>query len=347
MRLGSQRAGWAIYTRNNRGIGLVVLRVVVFGVVQGERRGVDDVRLVVTGQRVRAVEGSITFEPLIVVLSCTLELVHATRLCQNGEVHVLVSSQVGAAVLRPCEINFAIFVDTQHLLAAGGRRIGGADKFSVAIVGLYNHAGHRIVRPTVLHSRHVDLANLGYFTGDDHVLLERLPRHRDWVTFDVLARPRVYDGHEECVVPLGGSWSPGRFLLIVARPPVTHGVFDSSFSVLLDLLFGQVRIEIKIQLTTAFSNLDAFIGLVRDIVAKKGLADIHRGNFTRIEVRAHLAGIGKAPINERAVLRVIKGDAQAPPGFRGAGSAWLQGVPAETSLAAIRITALNETRAGR
>ena len=48
--LGGYRAGSAIDARNNRSVRLVVLRGVVLGIVQGERLGVDDVRLVVAGQ---------------------------------------------------------------------------------------------------------------------------------------------------------------------------------------------------------------------------------------------------------------------------------------------------------
>ena len=81
----------------------------VLGVVQGERLRVDDVRLVVARQRVGAFEGLTTSE--IVILDSSLKLIDGTRLRQNGEAHVLVSCQVGTAVLRPREVNVTVVVD--------------------------------------------------------------------------------------------------------------------------------------------------------------------------------------------------------------------------------------------
>ena len=194
--LGSQRADWAVNTRDYRRVRLVVFRRVVLGIVQGEGLGVDDVCLVVARQRVGAVEGSIMIpEEVLVALSCSLELVHGTRLRQNGEDHVLVSCQVGAAVLRPREVDVASgFVGTQVLRTAGCCRVRGADELAVAVVGLHDHAGHGVIRAAARHCRNVNLTDLGFLTRDDNVLLEVLPRHRDRVTFDVLARPRVHDG---------------------------------------------------------------------------------------------------------------------------------------------------------
>ena len=244
LRLGSNRPSSTIDAGDDRSIRLVVLRGVVLGVIKGERLRVDDVCLVVASQRVGAVEGSAF--PEVVVLGSRLELVHATRLCQNGEVHVLVSCQVGTAVLRPGEEDFAgRFVDTQVLRTAGCGRVRGADERAVAIVSLHDHAGHRVVSATVLHSRNIDLTDLGFLTGDDDVLFEVLPRHRDRVTFDVLARPRVHDGRKACRFSPGGP-SPwvGIFLLIVTLPGVTYRVGGGGLSELLDFLVSQFRVEI-------------------------------------------------------------------------------------------------------
>ena len=289
MRLGGQRAGWAIYTRNNRGIGLVVLRVVVFGVVQGERRGVDDVRLVVTGQRVRAVE-RLWLAIQIVVFSGSLKLLYCTRLRDYRKVHVLVSSQVGTAVLRPREVDVAgRFVDTQVLSTTGCLRVRGADKFAVAVVGLHDHTGHRVIRTLAAHSRDVDLTDLGFALGsrDDDVLFEVLPRHRDRVTFDVLARPGVHDGRKGCAASLGGSWSLRIVLLIVALPGVTYRVSGCGLSELLDFRIGQFCAKVQVSLLPTTINYEDFVGLVSDNLVNKGLTGIHRGNWSRIEVLPH------------------------------------------------------------
>ena len=201
LRFGSQRAGGAIDARNNRSVCLVVLRVVVLRVIQGERLRVDDVRLTVALQRVGAVEGLAFFAD--VVFSGSLELVNGTWLRQNGEVDVLVGRQIGTTVFRPGEVDVAsLFVDTQELLTTGDRWVSGADECAVAVVSFHDHAGHRVVRTAVLHSRNVDRADLGFITCDDHVLLERLPRHRDRVTFDVLAGPRVTIAPNAALFPL-------------------------------------------------------------------------------------------------------------------------------------------------
>ena len=127
-----------------------------------------------------------------------LELVHGTWLRQNGEIHVLVGRQVGIAVLWPGEVDVAgRLVDAQELLTAGGFWVSGADELTVAVVSFHDHAGQRVVRGQrvlVVALRQlgdVDGADLRLLSRHDHMLLERLPRHRDGVTFDVLARPRV------------------------------------------------------------------------------------------------------------------------------------------------------------
>ena len=114
----------------------------ILGVVQRERLGVDDVCLVVTAQRVGAFE-RFRFSIRVVVFASSLQLVHATRLCQNGKVHVLVSGQARTAVLRPGEEDLAgRFVDTRVLSTTGRLRVRGADEFAVAVVGLHDHTGH-------------------------------------------------------------------------------------------------------------------------------------------------------------------------------------------------------------
>ena len=290
LRLSSQRAGSAINAGDDRSIRLVVLRGVVLGVVQGERLGVDDVRLVVARQRVGAVEGSVVLDKLIVALSSSLELVHAARLCQNGEVHVLVSCQVSTAVLRPGEVDLTgLFVDTQVLGAARRRWVGGADELAVAVVGLHNHAGHGVIRAAARHIRDVDLTDLGFIARDNDVLFEALPRNRDRVTFDVLARPRVHDGRKGCAVPLGGKRRGGTVSLIVSLPGVTYRVRGSGLSELLDFRIGQFCVEVQVSLLPKAINDEGFVGLVRDFLVNKGLTGIHSGNLSLIEVPTHKA----------------------------------------------------------
>ena len=225
------------------------------------------------------------------------------------------------AVLRPSEVDFAgRFVDTQHLFAARCFRICGAEELAVAIVSLYNHASHGVVRATVLHSWHVDLANLGFVTGHDHVLLERLPRHRDRVTFDILARPRIHKRGKKNAATLRcfGASTHGIILRVVALPCVAHGVFGTSLRVLPDLIFRQVRCKHKAPLTPPSGNLNVFIGLVgnQPITVEKDLANVHRRQRTRIQKRGEATRVSKTPISERAVLRVIEGKTQSPSGFR-------------------------------
>ena len=346
LRFGSQRAGGAIDARNNRSVCLVVLRVVVLRVIQGERLRVDDVRLTVALQRVGAVEGLAFFAD--VVFSGSLELVNGTWLRQNGEVDVLVGRQIGTTVFRPGEVDVAsLFVDTQELLTTGDRWVSGADELAVAVVSFHDHAGHRVVRTAVLHSRNVDRADLGFLTRDDHVLLERLPRHRNRVTFDVLARPRVYSSAECRAGTLRGIEIATMVLRVVTLPGVAHGIVGSGRSELLDLLLGQLCEDIQVSLYAKTINDDAFVGLVSDALVKEGLAGLHGRHLAGIQECAKVPRIGEVPIGKCAVLRVIKGDAQTPQGFRGAGRTRLQGVPAETSLAAARRTLLNNTRPRR
>ena len=162
----------------------------ILSVIQGERLGVDDICRAIAIQRVGAFE-RLGLAIRIVVSTGSLKLIHGTRLCQNGEVHVLVIRQVRAAVLRPGEIDIAAVVDTQHLFTARGCRIRGTNELTVTIVGLYHHAGQRIVLAAVCHRWHIDRADLGFLTRDDNVLLEVIPGHSDGVTFNVLARPGV------------------------------------------------------------------------------------------------------------------------------------------------------------
>ena len=216
----------------------------VLGVIQRERLRVDDVRLAVACQRVGAVEGLI-FAPFVVVVSSGLELVNGTRLRQNGEVDVLVGRQVSTAVLRPGEVDVTgLFVDTQVLRTTGGFRVGGADELAVAVIGLHDHAGHGVVLAVVLHSRNVDGTDLGFVTGHDDVLLPVLPRHRNRVTFNVLARPRVYSSAECRAVTFRGFQARRIVLLVVALPGVAHGILGSGRSELLDLLSSEICVEI-------------------------------------------------------------------------------------------------------
>ena len=180
------------------------------------------------------------------------------------------------------------------------------------------------------------------------MLLERLPRHRDRVTFDVLAGPRVYNSAKRRAVPLGGIRPVRIVLLVVALPGVTHGVVGASFGELLDLLISEIRVEIEVSLNAKTINDDAFVRLVGDVFINKGLAGFHGRHLAGIQDCAKITRIAEVPIGECAVLRVIKGDAQTPQGFRGAGRTRLQGVPAETSLAVVRgVELFDNTRTGR
>ena len=217
----------------------------VLGVVQGERLGIDDVRLVIARQRVRTVEDLAI--AVGIVFSGTLELVDGTRLRQNGEVHVLVGRQVRTTVFRPGEEDLAgRFVDIQQLLTAGDGRIRGADELTVAVVRFHDHAGHRVVRTGVPQSRNVDRTDLGFRTRNDDVLLPVLPRDRDRVTFVVLARPRVHSSGERRIGPLGGFRAIRIVLLVVALPGVTHRVIGSGRRELLDFLVAQPCSEIQV-----------------------------------------------------------------------------------------------------
>ena len=246
----------------------------ILGVIQRERFGVDDVRLVIASQRVRAVE-DLGIAEFIVVFTSSLELIHGTWLRQNGEVHVLVGRLVRTTVLRPGEIDIAVVINTQHLCAARSSYVRGADELAVAVVGLHDHAGHRVVRTTVLHSGNVDLTDLGFLTRDDHMLLESLPRHRDRVTFDVLARPRVDNSTELRAASLGNLRAGSLVFRVVALPGVTYRVIGSGRSELLDLLIGQLCFEVHVSLRTRSSNLDVLVGLMGDVLAEEGLTDFH------------------------------------------------------------------------
>ena len=96
------------------------------------------------------------------------------------------------------------------------------------------------------------------------MLLEVLPRHRDRVTLDVLARPRVHDGRKGCTVSLGGKRAGGTVDLIVSLPGVTYRVSGSGLSELLDFSIGQFRVEVQVSLLPRSSNSEDFVGLVRD-----------------------------------------------------------------------------------
>ena len=319
----------------------------VLRVIQGERLRVDDVRLVVARQRVGAVEG-LAIAIGVVVLISSLELFDTTWLRQNGKVHVLVSCQVGTAVLRPGEENLTgRFVDTQVLRTARRYRIRSADELAVAVVGFHDHAGHRVVRAFALHSRNVDLTDLGFFARDDHVLLERLPRDCDRVTFDVLARPRVYNSAETGVGTLRSFQAVRVVFRVVPLPGVTHRVSGTSFCELLDLRIGEIREKVQVSLAAGRINGDAFVSLVGNVLAKEGLTDIHGGHLAGIQDAAKKTRIGEKPIGECAILRVVEGEAQAPQGFVGAGRTRLQGTPAKTSLTAARSAFIDNTRAGR
>ena len=259
-------------------------------------------------------------------------------------------TQLRALVLRHGVEDIAgSLIDTQARRAAtGSSGVARSDEATLGVVGLHNHAGQGIIHAPVFNRWNVNLADLELFARPDHQLFSVLPRYRDRITFDVLARPRVYDGCKVCVASLGGPnlWV-GILLLIVALPGVTNRVSGSGLSELLDFRIGQFRIEVQVSLWARSSNTEDFVGLVGNYLVNKGLTSIRGGNLSCIEVRAHPTSAGKAPISERAVLRIIKGDAQTPPGFVGAARARLQGFPAETSLATLRSVLRDNTRTGR
>ena len=184
------------------------------------------------------------------------------------------------------------------------------------------------------------------------MLFKVFPRHRDGIAFVVLARPGVHSSGESRSVPLGGMLRAiVVILLVVALPGVTHRVIGRGRSELLDFLIGQVCVDIQVsQTATTSSNVDVFVGLVGDIFTNKGLASIHGTHLANIQDIIKVPRIEKVPIRKRAVLRAIKGNAQAPQSLVGAICNRLQGVPGETCLTAtlsVAPTRLNRARAGR
>ena len=221
----------------------------------------------------------------IVVLTGSLELIHSTRLGQHAEAHSLLIAQLRALVLRHGVFDGAVGVDGQTLLTTGGIGVARSDEVALSVVGFHDHAGHGIVGAAASDSRYVDLADLEHLARSDDQLLLVLPRHRDRVTFDVLARPRVHDGRKGCAASLGGFRTVNVLLGVRALPGVAYRVSGSGFSELLDFCIGKYRVEIQVSLSGRSSNTEVLGGLVSDIVAKKSLTGPHRGNLSRIENR--------------------------------------------------------------
>ena len=231
-----KRSSDAVNTRNDRLLVTVVLRIVVARIIQGERSVLDDVWLAIACQRVGTFERRAS--TVVIALDSGLELVHTTWLRNDRKIHILLCSEflffstlVGIfriAILGPCVIDIAILVDTHTLLATiRSAGIRCADELTVTIVSLYHHPGQRIVCAAILYSRNVDVADLAFLIGDDHMLTDLLPRHRDRVTFDVLARPRVYSSAECRAGTFRGIEVASMVLRVIALPGIAHGIVGS------------------------------------------------------------------------------------------------------------------------
>ena len=185
-------------------------------------------------------------------------------------------------------------------------------------------------------ARDIDVPDLGFFTFDDHMLFEVLPRHRDGSTLDVLTWPRVHIGLKSSTASLGSPKALGCNVLgVVALPGVTHRVVFIGFCIPLDLSLGHVGEEIQIPLTTRPINLDVFVGLVshrKRRIDRESRTDIHRGNRASVQDGAQVSRVKKAPVREGAVLRIIEGEAHAPRSFGWAAGARFQVLPSKASL---------------
>ncbi|OHF36917.1 hypothetical protein HMPREF2550_05165 [Corynebacterium sp. HMSC074A01] len=73
-------------------------------------------------------------------------------------------------------------------------------------------------------------------------------------------------------------------------PGITYRVTVGSLSELLDFRIGQFCEEVQVSLLARTVNTNFFVGRMSDYLAlKKGLASLHRGNLTTIEVPTHAA----------------------------------------------------------
>ena len=221
----------------------------------------------------------------------------------------------------------------------------------LTVVGLNDHAIERIACLTVPKARDIDVADLGFFTFDDHMLFEVLPRHRDGSALDVFVWPRVHVGLKLSTASLSSPKALGCNVLgVFTLPGVAHRVIFIGFCILLDLSVGHVGEEIQIPLTTRPINFDAFVGFVSNRkrrVDRESRTDTHRGNGASVQDGAKVCRVTKAPVRECAVLRVIKCEAHAPRSFGWAGGARFQVLPTKTRLGSTRITTRNKTRACR
>ena len=224
----------------------VILRVVELGVVEAPLVVSNNVCLVVAIQRVRAFKRSAY--TAIVVFNRSLKLVDAARLGEHAEAHALLVAQVRALVLRHGVEDLAGSLINTYARLTTTRSVGvtRADEVTLRVVSLHDHAGHGIVRAAVLHLGNVDLADFELLAWLNDQLFSVLPRHRDRVTFDVLARPRVYSSAKNSAAPLGGIRPVRIVLRVVALPGVTHRVITRGRSELLDFLIGQLCVDIQV-----------------------------------------------------------------------------------------------------
>ena len=219
------------------------------GVVEAPLVVGNNVRLVVAGQRVGAVEDPAAAKG--VVASGSLQLVDGTGLRQHVKAHALLVAQVRALVLRHGVENFAGVLINTYARLTTTRSVGvtRTDEVTLRVVSLHDHAGHGIVLAAVLHLGNVDLADLELLTWSNDQLLPILPRDRDWVTFNILARPRVYSSAECRVGTLRGvQHTRSIVLLVIALPGVAHGIVGSGRRELPDLLLGHLCVEIQVSL---------------------------------------------------------------------------------------------------
>ena len=150
------------------------------------------------------------------------------------------------------------------------------------------------------------------------MLLERLPRDRDRVTFGVLARPWVHDSAELGIGTLRRFQVAKIVRFVVPLPGVAHRIASTSLRGPCYSRIGETRVKIQVPLDTSCCDSDAFVALVGNVLAKEGLTGLHGGHQlggqggATIQDGSKVTRIAKAPISERAVFRVIEGEAQAP-----------------------------------
>ena len=258
----------------------------VLRIIQPEALRIDDIRLVVAREQIRTVKRFAL--ATVVVLNRSLKLLHSTRQRNHGEVHILVRRQVRTAVLRPGEVDITIVGHAQELLTTRCRCIGAANERAIVVVGLHHHARQRIVGAFAGNYWNIDVADLGFFPFNDHMVVKAFPAHRDRVAFNVFTRPRVHNCGKSSAFSRCSFQAVSVVLEIFSLPCVTHRIISISLRELLDLVFAQVRIEVQVPLGTAPRDLDGLISFRSDrtLISWQRLTGSHGRNLADIEVGA-------------------------------------------------------------